>query len=447
MSGPDGDALLGTAESLVAKARSAGAEQAEVYLSCGASLGVDVEDGAVVAGESVQDRGGSVRLVREGRLGFAYFSDPAEAGRAIEEALRASRHAPRRGYGLPSGGPLPDLPSQWDDRHAGLDPGDALEAARQLVQGVLETCPDARVTGGTSIGWGLEALASSEGVAAGHRATRVEAGASLTVEDDGAALAVWDHDALHKGSLDVHALGGRIGTTAGSLRRPLPAVAGSTDVVLLPDAASELVGNLVTAAVDGDTAMRGKSVWSDHLGETVAHAGLTILDDPLRADGLGSTPMDGEGLAAHRQPIIEAGALTTFLFDSWDAHKHGQDPTHSAVRGGYRSTPSTGAHQLVVEHRDTRSLDDLMAGMEEGYVVESVLGAHTANATTGDFSVTAPNVWRVEDGRRGAACKEIALGGNLPELLGRLDAVSDAPRTRDGAVMPALRFRDVQVST
>lgn len=443
----NGDDLLGTAESLVQKALATGADQAEAYLVEGASLGVDVEDGDVVAGESVQDRGGSVRVVRDGRLGFAYFSDPGQAPKAIEAALRTSRQTPRTGYGLPAGGALPDLPSQWDGGLAALDPAQVLTAAADLVQGATEACPDARVTGGASLSWGLEALASSEGVAAWHRTTRMDAAASLTVEDGDSAIAAWDHDACHTGALDALAVGARVGRTAHSLRRPAPAEAGPADIVLLPDAAVELVAGLVSSAVDGDTALRGKSVWSDRLGEDVAHPGLTIRDDPVRADGLGSTPMDGEGLPAGPLDIVAGGRLATFLFDSWDAHKHQQAPTHSAVRGGHKSTPSTGTHQVVMEHADTRSMDGLVAGMEQGYVVESVLGAHTANATTGDFSVTAPNVWRVEDGERGAACKEIALGGNLPDLLGRLDAVSDTPRLRDGAVMPALRFRDVQVST
>jgi PmbA protein len=79
--------------------------------------------------------------------------------------------------------------------------------------------------------------------------------------------------------------------------------------------------------------------------------------------------------------------------------------------------------------------------------VDSVLGAHTANATTGDFSVTAANVWRIRKGAVTGPVSEVAIGGNLPDLLLRLDGVGSRPKQMDGLAIPPLRFRAVDVSS
>lgn len=443
----DGDALLGRAEDAVRRALQAGAAQAEVYLTEGAGLDLDIEGGALAAGSLARSAGGSVRLVKDGRIGFAYFVRDADLPAAIDQALSLSRLAPRLDFTLPAGGRPPGLAGRWDETVAGLDAGHAVALAGDLLQGAAEACPDGTVTGGgVGLAWGLEALASSEGAAAWDRNTHCSAAASLTVGDGDTAVSAWDHEESHRLDLDGHAVGAAVGRTVASLRGPQAAKAGPADIVFLPDAASELVLGLVGSAVDGDTAMRGKSVWSGHLGEAVAHEGLHLWDRPRHPGGLGTVPFDGDGLATRDVPVLDGGVLRSYLFDAFDAHRHQKETTRNAVRSGFKSPPGVGAHHWVLWHDSALALDDLVGGVDHGYLVESVLGAHTANATTGDFSVTAPNVWRIEDGSLAGASREVAIGGNLPGLLGRLDAVSDAPRRRDGALVPALRFRDVHVS-
>ncbi|HEX2066373.1 MAG TPA: metallopeptidase TldD-related protein [Candidatus Thermoplasmatota archaeon] len=160
-----------------------------------------------------------------------------------------------------------------------------------------------------------------------------------------------------------------------------------------------------------------------------------------------STPFDDEGLPTAPLPIVGEGVLRSFLYDAWDAHEHGAASTRSGVRGDFKSRVETGTHHLVVSGSQPRPLDQLLAGVDDGFLVDSVLGAHTANVTTGDFSVTAPGVWRIRKGEVVGPVTEIALGGNLPQLLQRLDGVSQEAKQMAGARIPHLLFRGVDVST
>lgn len=434
--------LLADAEALVSKALSLGADQADVYLTQGASVDVDVEAGRLAGSSRSQSRGGNVRVIRGHRLGFAYFTRVDQAPTAIERALQQARLSPELPFELPEPTPQPSVAPHWDDDVAELDPDMALGAARDLIAGVDL---DATISGGIGLSWAEDALANSRGVACHDRSTAMQGYTSLVL-DGATTVNAWETEAAH-GCIDAAAMSASVSDTVRRLQDPQPAKDGLGDVILLPGAGGELVVGLMEGAVDGDTAMRGKSFWSDRLGEAVAHPGLRLADRPLHPQALGAAATDGEGRSVTDTDLVAQGELQTFLFDSRDAAKHQQTPTGHAARDGFKAPPGTGTHHVVLEHANAVRLDRLVADIDHGYVVESVLGAHTANGTTGDFSVTAPNVWRVQNGAIEGACKEIALGGNLPKLLMNLDGVSDEPKRSLGSRIPAMRLRDVQIST
>jgi PmbA protein len=434
--------LLGVAERLVEKgARKV--DQIEVYLETGASLDVDVEANQLAGSGTSKSQGGGVRIVQGGRLGFAYFTDYAKGELAVEQALHASKLSPQKMYNLPEGRPVSGI-SSWDDAIASLDPTMAVDLANNAMQGALEIAPDAIVGGGAGIGWGMDAIASSQGVSAWDASTQVSAGVSVVL-DRGQTVNAWDGKSAHAAPLDATKIGSEVAETCVDLLNPVASETGEMDILFLPNAVGELVGGIIESAVDGDEAMRGKSVWSGKLGESVAHSGFSIIDNPTAPGALGVAATDAEGLVARDNAIIKNGVLKSFLFDSWDAHEHGQKSTHSASRSGFKSQPGTGSQHWDVTHNNAISMDKMKSDMD-GYMVESVLGAHTANTTTGDFSVTATNVWRVKNGEK-AASTEVAISGNLPDLLGRLDACCNNPVRKMGSVLPALRFRDVSVSS
>ncbi|HLF16550.1 MAG TPA: metallopeptidase TldD-related protein, partial [Candidatus Thermoplasmatota archaeon] len=93
-----------------------------------------------------------------------------------------------------------------------------------------------------------------------------------------------------------------------------------------------------------------------------------------------------------------------------------------------------------------RPLDALVAGVDDGFLVQGVLGAHTANVATGEFSVTAPAVWRIRKGAVEGACREIAIAGGLGDLLGKVDGASVEAKRMQGALLPALRVRGLFIS-
>ena len=113
------------------------------------------------------------------------------------------------------------------------------------------------------------------------------------------------------------------------------------------------------------------------------------------------------------------------LWSSRDAAKNvsegrvdAAESTGSASRGSHMSPPTTGCGDVhLLSSKPPMSLDEMVDAMGTGYVIHSVMGAHTANPTSGDFSVTSSTVLRVEDGEIRGAIKQAGVSGNLFKAL------------------------------
>jgi PmbA protein len=449
MSLPDGPALLGQCERMVQMALRRGAAQAEAYWEAGSGLDVEIEHDAVAFTGATQAQGGAIRVVADSRLGFAYLTRVEDAEKAIDHALKLARVAPAKGYELPAGGRITAMPGRFDERLVEPDARWVVEQARLLIQGAKQTLPEAVVSGGgVSTGMGVEAIFSSQGVSGYDATTEITLGASLVMEQGNAAISHADQREAHAGKPDAVALGSETAATLASLRKPAAAPkSGALDVLFLPDAVEELLSGLIYSAVQGDDAMRGKTMWSNRLGTEVADERLIIRDDPLHPKAMGVSPFDGEGLAARPVPLIEGGLLRNYLYDSWDAHEHKTRSTHTAVRGSFKARPESGGHHFVAQSAEPRAFEKLVASIDRGVLVSSVLGAHTANDTTGDFSITVPNLWRIKNGAIAGASKEIALSGNMEAMLRSFDGASNTPKASFGARVPAMLFRQLSASS
>ena len=184
--------------------------------------------------------------------------------------------------------------------------------------------------------------------------------------------------------------------------------------------AKTLLG-VVTGMLSAESVQKGRSPFADRVGETIAAPVLGLVDDPTRSESLGAEEFDGEGLACRANPLISAGVLQGFLYDSTSASRSGVSSTASAVRST-RSIPGPGAQLLVMEPGD-RSRDELLAGIGLGLAVESFAGLHSGvNPVSGDFSVGA-NGLLIRDGQLAEPVQEITIASSIQRLLLDISAV------------------------
>jgi PmbA protein len=172
------------------------------------------------------------------------------------------------------------------------------------------------------------------------------------------------------------------------------------------------------------------------LGEKISAESLVIVDDGLLAGGMDSSAFDGEGVPSQRTVLINEGILMGYLYDSYTAGKEGLASTGNAVRSGYTGVPGVGIRNLIVGSREPQ---DLLAETK-GIMVGGLIGAHTANPISGDFSVEAKNAFLIAPGQEARPIGSLMLAGNFFELLKDIEVGRDV-RAVGSIVTPTVKVR------
>ena len=226
--------------------------------------------------------------------------------------------------------------------------------------------------------------------------------------------------------LDAEAIGSEAAERAAALAGARQGPTRRCPVVLDTLVAASFLG-FIGAMLSADAVQRGRSLFAGREGDEIASTVLRLADDGTLPEGLASAPFDGEGSSRRRLPLIEGGRLQTFLYDSRTARKDGRASTASAERSSYRSPPSVGTSNLVVEPGDA-ALDELVRQAGDGLYVTDVAGLHSGvNPVSGTFSVGATGRL-IEGGELAAPVREITIASDLVAMLQSVLAVGSEAR-------------------
>ena len=167
--------------------------------------------------------------------------------------------------------------------------------------------------------------------------------------------------------------------------------------------------------------LKGRSLFADRLGEEVAAAAFTLVDDATNPLAYSSSETDGEGLASRRNVLIEGGRLNQFVHNAYTARRSGTVSTANAVRG-FSSTPSVGCRALSLVP-GTKLQPELLAEVGDGVLISSVSGLHSGvNPVSGDFSTGAEGL-RITGGELGEPLREFTIASSIQRMLAEVSAV------------------------
>lgn len=439
------------AKKIVQRALKRGAKQAEAFLQVGRSADVRVRDGEIEDLTQATSKGVGLRVFVKQRQGFVWTSDfdAASLDTMVDRAIAlAEMSAPNPLNGLPDAaslGKLPDVGPQFDPEVASLPPDWKIHASIEMEKIVRAFDPRIKTIDSVGAGEAVSEvyLFSSAGMHGAWQDTSVYLSAS-PVATDGEQLqtSYWydakrffadlespEHVAKKAAERAVRLLGAK---KVKSQRCP---------IVLDPTMAAGFVASIAGAA-NGDAVFKKSSFLAAKLGQRIAPEHVNIVDDGLRPRGLATSPFDGEGVPTRRTNIVKSGVLEAFLYDCFTARKAKTKTTGNASRG-YRSLPSIGFHNLVLEP-GTRSPEEIIKEIPNGFYVTAMLG-HGANTVTGEYSRGANGLW-IENGELTRPVQEVTVAGNLTDMLLQLDAVGSDLTFHGSIGAPTIRFKELTVS-
>jgi len=214
-------------------------------------------------------------------------------------------------------------------------------------------------------------------------------------------------------------------------------------VILEPYTATSFLGVLQTA-FSGEAVAKGKSFLQDRIGQQIASPLFSLRDDGTLIHCLGSSPFDGEGVPSQETILVQDGVLQGFLHNTYTAKRAGVSSTGNGVRGTYKSTPEVGITNFYIPKGATPQ-HKIIAEVQRGLLLTEVMGMHTANPISGDFSLGAAGLM-IENGQITHPVKGIAIAGNLQEILRDIEAVGDDLTFFVGKGSPSLRIRAMSIS-
>lgn len=424
---PDTDELLTIAEDLIKRATTLGADSAEAAVTQSRSTEVAVRDAKLEAVEGSESKDAGLRVFFGQRQAGVSFSDLSSDGMtlAVERAVAMAKLAPEDPYcGLVSADHIakskPDIalyePPTWTSDDL-ADLAKKVEAAACAVDGITMTETAFASTGETA-----SASVSTNGVEHTARRSSNGYGVSVIAAADGAMERDYSMTSARRVS-DLRSVD-EIGEEAGqrTIRRlnPKQMKSGNRPVIFDRRVAARLLGSL-EGAIAGPSIARGVSFLRDKMGKQVFGDHLNIVDDPHRPWGLGSRPVDGEGIANSRRAIIEKGVLTTWLLNSPSARQLGLTPNGFSTRslGGAPGVSTTNLH---IEP-GANTPEDLISNISDGLLITEMFSP-SQNPNTGDWSVGVSG-FSILSGEIAHAVSEITVAGNLLDIFARLVPASD----------------------
>jgi PmbA protein len=401
-----------------------GGEGVEAYAVHSVDTSITAFDGEVESMSSSETRGVGVRVVVDGRMGFASTSDVTDEGLgyALAEARsNAAFGTPDPGNVLPApAGAYEPVPSIFVSGLENVPAAAKVAAALELERATRAAHPLVTAVDSATYGDSRSsvAIASTTGIAAEYARTDVYAYvAALARTEDDTQTGLGLTQARSFDGLDLSHAAMEAATRAARLigaRKPATA---RVPVVFDPLVTASFLG-VLASALTAEAVQKGRSLFADRAGDAVAQAALSLVDDGRLAEGPAAAPFDDEGVATRRTPVISDGVLRGFLHNTETAARSGGDAasTGNATRGGFNTSPGVAPSNLFLDGVPVPPTEILTRG-EGGLYVQDVSGLHSGtNPVSGEFSVGATGLW-IRGGALDEPVREVTVSSTLLDIL------------------------------
>ena len=414
-------------------------------------LEVQIRDGKVEKVEQSTSLGLGVRVLNEGRSGFA--STEKLDQQTIERALLKARS--NSDFQDPVEIFMPEAESvQVDERKLELYHEDLNQLnVEDLSRMGLETEAAARETDprltaipylGVSKNISERMLVSTHGVEHSERSNQIGAYCGTLLEEGERRKSGFEFWSQRKWDPEAgRRLGIRAVEKASELLRATSIESRKMPVVLDEYCSPRLL-SMYFRGFYGEAAQKGTSRLKGRLNEEIAVTGLTLLDDPHLPGGGASRTLDDEGIPTKPIKLIDSGIFSHFLYHVESGAKEGLSSSGHASRN-YDSGISTTTHNLVIETGE-HSLEGLCSIPEECLLVTQLDGAAGCNPISGDISIGVQG-FLYKNGQRVQPVDSVTIAGNFFDLLLNIRGFGDRYQPNlSSRFIPALLVEGFSIS-
>ncbi|MES9955742.1 MAG: metalloprotease TldD [Sedimenticola sp.] len=406
-------------------------DAADLYFQTGRLESWVLEEGIIREGSYNIEQGVGVRAISGEKTGFAYSDEielPAllEASRTARAIARSGQQGQIRITQQPTRQRLYEPISPLDT----LSEEEKVSLLRRLDQEARGQDPRVQqVTASLVAAHDVVLVASSDGTLSGDVRPLVRCNVHVIVEENGRREQGSSGGGARQAFQFFLDEERALGYAREAVRQALvnleaqPAPAGTMPVVLGSGWPGVLLHEAVGHGLEGDFNRKGTSAFSGRIGEKVAAAGCTVVDDGTLAGRRGSLNIDDEGTPTQQTVLIEDGILKGYMQDKHNARLMGTSSTGNGRRESYAHLPMprmTNTYMLAGD----KDPEEIVASVQNGlYAVN--FGGGQVDITSGKFVFSASEAYLIENGKITHPVKGATLIGNGPDVLTKVSMIGN----------------------
>ena len=412
----------------------------EIYVDESKLIELDSKQDELNFAKEEIETGIGIRVIKDNKIGFAFTSNLNKISETAKKSIENTKlNKIDKNYSFAEVEKVKEVKKVYDKRFNDLDLNESVELLKSVISQAIDSGCEVTESG-FSASAGRSLILNSNGVSIENNGTGFGISLSVTIQKDGEVATAYNSTSSRFYDLDGEKLANEVCDLAKSSLNSKPIETDNYNVVLDYYAATGLLQTFITA-FDGENVARGRSILKDKIGSEIVNPSLSIIDNPLLEKGMNTTRCDGEGSVSETTELIKDGVLNSFIYDIYTANKEGVKTTSNGYRGSYLSTPMISPSNLEFKFDEMKDLSEI----KKGVLTTSVLGAHTANPISGDFSVEANNAFKIENGEITEPINKAMISGNIFEIMKQVEGLKSEIKQYGSFILPKLLVHDLRV--
>ncbi|WNY28675.1 Metalloprotease TldD [Methanimicrococcus stummii] len=419
-----------------------GASDAEIVFSIGESTSIQFKKDVIETAKQSTNAGYGVRAAVNGAVGFAGTNLISDLENTVRTAVASAKvmEADPLFKSFPAKSEYKTVDGLFDDKIVEMRLDECIECATDMISGVKSIENMIPTSGGFSRSVSYLMIMNTNDLFAQRKGTAISGFADVTTMS-GEVSTAYDYAVSREKNVDFAKIGENAADLAKKSLNGVTCGAEKMPVIFHPFSFSDILENTLAPSVDADNIQKERSGLVGRLGDEIANTELSIVDDGTLAGGISSGAFDDEGTPTQKTNVIENGVLNSYLYDSYTAGKDGVKSTGNGYRYSYSSAPSVDFSNFIIQFPQS----DVIRETKRGIYVNTVIGAHTANEISGDFSIEGRNAFLIENGEISKPIKSVMISGNIFEMLKNIDGAGKDVRSVGGIITPSIRISEMSV--
>ena len=405
-----------TVEQVIDLAKKKGVE-AEVFYVASQDTPIEFGNNRLKSLETKASEGVALRVIADGKLGFASSSDLTRLEDLVDAAIATAEIGDPVEFeftkDINSVEQKPDYQSPTTES--------LVEVGEDLIEKVHQYNPEILVDVSFHSGTSQAKLATTTNVYTEQNNQSLSAVISGNLVRGEDFLQAYAYEVTRDRQPDYQAILKKLITKYQRASGKASISSGTYPVLFTPSAVSSTMGRMFGTIFSGQSIVQKASPLTDKLGEKIADERISVFEDPTI--GISACDYDDEGVPTSKKHLIDRGVVKQFYWDRRWAARQGIESSGNGFRGGI-SRPSPSLANVCIAPGQT-SVDDLIANMSEGIIVDQVMGAGQSNILAGEFSVNLDLGYKVEQGKIVGRVKDTMVAGNIFEAFSNLVDLSD----------------------